>query len=159
MYVCWAVPFVWHGKELSNWILHANFSVRVLFTCHDHKHHKSGLQVEENCEQSTQYTPEMQWRVCAIEIVLIWRPVPRQISILIMHMWLIVMIRNCYTWYILYSVWTWIWMSMMFFLTKQRWAQASWYHDTAIFGHFGLMKSECKLEKCIRPWMIEVVYS
>ena len=43
-----------------------------------------------------------------IEIVLTWRPVPKQIGILHTYVSLIIMVRNCYVYFILHYAWRWI---------------------------------------------------
>ena len=66
-----------------------------------------GRKKNVNSQYNTRH--KVKWRT--IEIMLMRRPFAKQIGILLTHVWLIIMVRNSYVYFILYYTWRWIQIS------------------------------------------------
>ena len=65
------------------------------------------IKSDRKFQYNTRHKLTVKWRT--IEIALTWRPVPKQIGIL--FTWLIIMVKNCYVYFILHYTWRWIQIS------------------------------------------------
>ena len=68
-----------------------------------------GRKKNVNNQCNTHHKLTVKWQT--IEIALTWRPVPKQIGILLTYFSLIIMVRNCYVYFILHYAWRWIQIS------------------------------------------------
>ena len=90
-------PRIYRPWDLSSWPHSVAMSLHY------------GRKKHVNARYNTRGKLTVKWRM--IEIALPWRPVPKQIGILLTYVWLIIMVRNCYVYFSLHYAWRWIQIS------------------------------------------------